>query len=164
MNEHDLRSMLEAEAESFRLDPSWAIRAATHRTSPSRRLISVVAVAAVVAGCIALFWETQGPSRSDPIQQNPVLLRLVGYQAPRGGEIPDALRRHLSCMRHHGFAFPDPDWSGDGWTIEIDDPAALRIGSPEWKRTAFGTCALVRDRGTYERWIRDSIMRPRPRH
>jgi hypothetical protein len=90
-------------------------------------------------------------------------LELVGYAKPVGGRMPKPLGAHIACMREHGFDLPDPSWTGHGWSITIDDPTSIGVGTRQWKQAAFFTCALMPRRDHVSPLIRHAIMNPRPR-
>ncbi len=162
MNEADLRAMLRTEAQGFRPDPAWLSNVAPAPRRLGRRIVPVVGAAAAALAAVVFF------SSSDmrPVQNvNPasgaILIKLTGYEAPKDGDVPLDLHQHVACMRDEGFDLPDPEWTGNGWQIRINDPKSFGFGSMKWKKAAFGTCALVRDRATYDRWIRRAILHPR---
>jgi hypothetical protein len=162
MNERDLRTMLTNEAAGFHPDPAWLVGV---RRPPrfTRNLIAGFGIAALVVAA-ALYGLNNDRSALQPRSSaRPVYIRLAGYEAKPGGVVPGALRRHVACMRNQGFELPDPVRVRHGWALKIDDPRSIELGSRRWKRAAFDTCALVRDRVTYNRWIRRAILRPRSR-
>jgi hypothetical protein len=180
MNESDLRSELRREAERFDPAPGW-LDALTRRTRrPRRRLprpataLSVMTAAAVAA---TVYVATLGPSAdtgqppkheatpttTDGTPRSAVTMQLVGYQAPVHGTLPRGLEEHLACMRDHGYAIPDPEWTGNGWMLTLDDARGIGFGTLRWKRTVFITCALTRPGGDGLEGLRDELLHPRIR-
>jgi hypothetical protein len=165
MNETDLRAMLRAEADRFQRDQAWlADLGKTRRAKSRRNLASIVALAALVITSLLYTVSMEESPLTPEAQAHPIYIRLAGYQADKGASMPADLRLHLNCMRDHGFDLPDPSRTGGGWVLKINDPESLGLETNRWKHAAFGTCALVRDRATYNRWIHRAIMDPRPRH
>lgn len=183
MNETDLRHALREHAQSFRPDPEWLRRVPVPRrgrrriamTSPV--LLAAAAAAVVVVSLLAPSGDSRSPTAGDDTvttavpPDQPVRIHLVGYSAPVGGAMPKPLQRHLTCMRAHGYDLPDPAWTGRGWMLTVTDVQGLGVGTPRWKRTVFGTCALTRpdrrlghpdDPGIPS--MRHLLMHPRPRH
>jgi hypothetical protein len=159
MNEGDLRTMLTNEAAKFHPDPAW-LAGAHRRPRFTRNFTAVVGIAAIVVAAALYGLNADRTALQPRSSANPVYIRLAGYEANSGG-LPGALRRHIACMRNHGFNLPDPVRVGHGWALKITDPQSIGLGSRRWKRTAFDTCALVRDRAIYNRWIRRAILHPR---
>lgn len=165
MNETDLRAMLASEADRFQPDPAWLTDVSRPPQIPRQTLIGVaVGVAAVLIGTMVYFTD-RAPTvpRMGPTVQ-PVYIRLAGYVSNKGASVPADLQRHIDCMRDQGFDLPQPRRVANGWELKIDDPEALGLGSARWKRAAFDTCALVRNRAVYDRWIRRAIFHHRLRH
>ena len=165
MNETDLRAMLRAEANRFQPDQAWLADLVRRRRARSRRnIVSTVALAALLLTSFLYPVSTQRSPLTPEAQAHPIYIRLAGYETDNGAAVPPDLRLHLNCMREHGFDLPDPTRARGGWVLKIEHPKALGLGTDRWKRAALGTCALVRDRATYNRWIHRAIMDPRPRH
>ncbi|HEX3326196.1 MAG TPA: hypothetical protein VHV50_04295 [Actinomycetota bacterium] len=160
MTEGDLRTMLTKEAAGFHPDPAW-LAGARRRPRFTRNLIAVVGIAAIVVAAALYGLNTDRAALQPRSSAHPVYIRLAGYEAKPGGSLPGALRRHIACMRNQGFKLPDPVRVRGGWALKISDPRSIGLGSRRWKRAAFDTCALVRDRTTYNRWIRRAILHPR---
>ena len=162
MNEADLRAMLRTEAQGFRPDPAWLSDLGLQPRRLAGRIVPLVGAAAIALAAV-LFVSTnqQSPRRDLLPAAGAILIHLTGYEAPKDGDVPQDLQQHVACMRDVGFDLPDPKWTGDGWQIRIEDPKSFGFGSMKWKKAAFGRCALVRDRATYDRWIRRAILHPR---
>jgi hypothetical protein len=134
-------------------------------------VIAAAAVAAAVyVGALGPSGDTGGPPRheatpttTDGTPGPAVSMQLVGYEAPVHGELPSGLKEHLACMRDHGYDVPDPEWTGNGWMLTIEDARGLGFGTLRWKRTVFITCALTRPGGDRLQGIRHQILNPRPR-
>jgi hypothetical protein len=163
MNETDLRAMLADEAERFRPDPKWLSEVSRPPQAHRRALITMaVGVAAILIGTMIYVAGKTAPGAALG-NVHPVYIRLTGYMSNDGGGLPPALQRHIACMRSEGFDLPDPRRVAHGWVIKIVDPRSIGLGSARWKKAAFDTCALVRNRITYDRWIRKAVLHPRPR-
>jgi hypothetical protein len=157
--------MLRREADEFRPDVGWLadLRRST-RTRLSLRLASLGAVAAILTGATLFVVNGSTSITPTPAAAHPIYIALSGYAAPHKGQgVPPALQRHIQCMRHEGFDLPDPLPTRHGWMIKVSHPASLEVRSARWRRAAFVTCALVRDRAVYQRWILRAIMHPRAR-
>jgi hypothetical protein len=164
MNETDLRELLQAEAGNFRPAPGWLTDLGNERRHVVRpAFVASLAAILVLVASVAILSHMRHGSVASKSASGAVYIRLAGYQADTGATLPRSLQQHMSCMRAKGFDLPDPIRSGRGWFLKIRDPNALGIGTPRWKRAAFGTCALVRDRAVYNRWIHKAVMHPRPR-
>jgi hypothetical protein len=178
MNETDLRTALREYATDFQPAPGWLRQAPRRESRVAHRRVSAAAVFTVVLIGTVIY--ISHATHSSPIA-NPrgnvdtvagggqhgspdsVSLELVGYAKPVGGSMPKPLRAHVACMREHGFDLPDPTWTGHGWLITLDDPTAIGLGTQEWKRAAFFTCALMPRRDHVSPLVRHAIMNPRPR-
>lgn len=158
MNETRLRALLRAEADAYRPGAPRKLPS-RRRLAPTVALATACAAVAVVAAALD-HWTA--PQTSRPAARDGVVLELTGYERPGpDGRVPSELRSHVACMRAHGFDLPEPEWTGAGWTMRIDDAGSFGIGSRRWKKTVFGACALVRDRATYRKWVRSAALGPR---
>jgi hypothetical protein len=149
LNETDLRKLLSVEAEQFRPDSDWLAQI-TPRQRPGRVRMAFSLAAIVAVTLVSVVTQGRVDDRSEPLRgaERPVYIRLTGYEAETGGEMPSSLLRHLSCMRDHGFDLPEPIPANGGWTIVVANPEAIGFGTARWTRAAFDTCALVRDRAS----------------
>jgi hypothetical protein len=174
MNESDLRTALRAHAESFSPTPGWLDEPPVPAKRRSRRaLLAAPAVLAAAAAVIVYLGAGRSgtPAPQPPGHQqtagNPVTIRLVGYAAPvgnHGGALPKPLVEHLDCMRANGYDLPDPQWTGHGWLLTLDDARSFGVGTMKWKRAVFVTCALTRPgRGELPPMLRHAVMHPRDR-
>jgi hypothetical protein len=177
MNESDLRSALRQEAERFDPPSGWLDQLPRRRRRRIPRPAAVLSVmtaaavaAAVYVGALGPSGDSSGPPRreatpttSDDTIGSTVTMQLVGYDAPVHGTLPRSLEEHLSCMRDHGYDIPDPDWTGHGWMLTLEDTSGLGFGTLRWKRTVFITCALTRPVGDRLKDLRSELLHPRPR-
>jgi hypothetical protein len=167
-SETDLRVALHEYAEAYQ--PSGRPALEPHDTARPRRRRAWSATALVAAATAAVVIGTQagngvpgGGSSAVDGSGHTVTIELAGYAAPKGGEPPAPLRKHLACMRARGYQLPDPTWTGHGWLLTVRDADSAGIGTRRWKRTAFVTCALTRSGGGLPRGLRHVLMHPRPR-
>lgn len=174
MNESDLRIALRERADAFDPDPGWCDRipvgapARRRRATALASLLTAAAAAAIYLGVAGSGRSGIGdPDHADPTLQatagGSVTIELAGYHAPVRGAMPRALRQHLDCMHEHGFDIPDPQWTGHGWMLTVEDARSLGVGTPRWKRTAFLTCALARPGGHAMEGLKHALLHPRGR-
>jgi hypothetical protein len=170
MDENDLREVLRDYAASYRPTGRLPDRPAGVPPRRRRRALAVVpalaaaAAAAVVIGSQAGSDVPAGSSVASGTPGDPVIIMLAGYAAPKGHTLPNPLQRHLACMREHGYALPDPTWTGHGWMLTVTEGRALGVGGKDWKQTAFVTCALTRPGHDGLPGLHHALLHPRPRH
>jgi hypothetical protein len=149
-NEPDVREALRRYAEGFDMagTPPATTREAIGRRRTRNGAIAAVA-SATVAGVLAvsaLLLPSDGPSPAGPGGTGTegvaeMSYVLVDSQVASERDAPAWLTEHIECMREQGFDIPDPTQTADGWSITVDDPAAIGMGTEAWRRAAFVTCA-----------------------
>jgi hypothetical protein len=146
--ERDLREALRRCAEGFDMTgtPPETVREAIGRRRSRNGAIAAVASATVVGvlAASALLLPSRGPSPAGSAGSEGVAEMsyvLLDSQVSNEPDAPAWLTEHIDCMREHGFDIPDPAPTADGWSITVDDPAAIGMGTEAWRRAAFVTCA-----------------------
>jgi hypothetical protein len=146
--ERDLREALRGYAEDFDMTgtPPDSTREAIGRRRSRNGTIAAVASATVVGvlAASALLLPSRGPSPAGSSGNHGVAEMsyvLLDSQVSSEPDAPAWLTEHIECMREHGFDIPDPTPTADGWSITVDDPAAIGMGTEAWRRAAFVTCA-----------------------
>jgi hypothetical protein len=153
--------LLRNEADTFQPRSLSSVELTLSPKKPARRsVMAALGVVGVLLGITLFVAGSDGTPLGGEAKPRSVYIHLAGYVSTTGGQVPAALQRHIDCMRTAGFDLPDPIQAQAGWVLRIDDPKALGLGSRSWEKAAFDTCALVRDRGTYDRWIRDAVTQP----
>jgi hypothetical protein len=151
--ETELREMLERRAADFAmasLPPDGMLRKAGRRKARNILLASVTLV--VIAALAGLAVVPRSLDRD--VDRAAGRLQLVDYvvRAPATdhpharsgpGITVDAVRRHATCMRSHGFDIPEPTKQpGGGWAVIVDHPKAhgLTFSSRRFRQAWFVTC------------------------
>ena len=148
MNANDLRRALISKAAEFDMPgsvPDGFDQAARTRLARAAVRVGAGALAAIVVGVslMHVLSVRDGSSKT----KMPVTIDLVGDYVveDHGGRdsIPsrNEVDQHVACMRRQGFDLPRPVRSAHGWSINVNDPEQLGVGSREWREAAFVTCA-----------------------
>jgi hypothetical protein len=173
-SETDVREMLECRAAEFAM--ASVPPDGLHRKARRRQVRTVATASATALALIALAGlsvnlvrggdrrpgpEVGGDSAAGAASRTPASdsLRLVDYsvRAParanehahsRKGPVVtlEEARRHIRCMRSHGFDLPEPaEQPGGGWAVVVDRPRArgLDFRSRAFRTAEFVTCGPV---------------------
>jgi hypothetical protein len=156
-SEDEIKEALRRRAEGFDMPdepPHHLVATIRRRRSRNGWLVGLgsATLAAVVAAsvfAVQLVAGTPAGSRDGGTRTDGVALISYVVLDPKvatGEETraPSWLSDHIACMRDQGFDIPDPTETPDGWSINVDDPAAAGLGTPAWREAAFVTCAIDR--------------------
>lgn len=148
MNEAEFRDLLCSKASEFSM--TRALSADAIRRAWRRAAVRGLGATALLVGSIAFTaMHLSSPVDSKAPAGTAVKLDLADFyededhhtEAPQAHEISRAdLERQVACMREHGFDLPAPTRIRGEWTIYVDDPKPLGIGTERWREAAFVDC------------------------